>query len=176
MPRPEAHDIRSRDGRLYSLYDATLSIADPFPEGVDNGESPEPTLDGFGHAYGSAFEHYATTELRYQTELSYNLLNYAISQAWDYRDTNAPIVRPIPTLRRLLALNPTCGCLLPTARMIWCAPMLPPAGWRSIFPWAAAVLACMFIPVGTCSTPARTAVQPLRAMFAPFWLPEPEGT
>lgn len=107
MPRPEAHDIRSRDGRLYSLYDATLSIADPFPEGVDNAQSPEPTLDGFGHAYGAAFEQYAATELRYQTELSYNLLNYAISQAWDYRDANAPIVRPIPTLRRLLAINPT---------------------------------------------------------------------
>lgn len=107
IPRPEAHDIRSRDGHLYSLYDATLSIADPFSEGVDNAESPEPTLDGFGHAYGSAFEHYAATELRYQTDLSYNLLNYAISQAWDYRDTNAPLVRPIPTLRRLLALNPT---------------------------------------------------------------------
>ncbi|MDE7547758.1 peptidase S10 [Acetobacter fabarum] len=107
MPRPEAHDIRSRDGRLYSLYDATLSIADPFPEGVDNGESPDPMLDGFGHAYGSAFEQYATTELRYRTDLSYNLLNDAISQTWDYRDANTPIVRPIPTLRRLLALNPT---------------------------------------------------------------------
>nr|WP_230975546.1 peptidase S10 [Acetobacter garciniae] len=105
--QPEAHDVRSRDGRLYSLYDATLSIADPFPEGVDNGASPDAVLDGFTRAYGSAMQHYAATELNFRTELSYSLLNMKVNTAWDYREGDNPIVRPIPTLRRLLALNPT---------------------------------------------------------------------
>ena len=106
-PQPEAHEIRSRDGRLYSLYDATLSIADPFPEGVDNSASPDPVLDGFTRAYGSAFTHYAGSELHFHTSVTYDLLNLQVNAAWDYRDGSDLIVRPIPTLRRLLALNPT---------------------------------------------------------------------
>ncbi len=39
---PEAHDVRSRDFRLYSLYDDTLSIEDPIPEGVDTCSTPGP--------------------------------------------------------------------------------------------------------------------------------------
>ncbi|MGD7070369.1 S10 family peptidase [Acetobacter sp. AAB5] len=107
MLQPEAHDVRSRNGRLYSLYDGTFSIADPFPEGVENGASPDPILDGFTRAYGSAFEQYAATSLNFRTSLSYSLLNMKVNEVWDYRDGGSPIVRPIPTLRRLLALNPT---------------------------------------------------------------------
>lgn len=106
-PQPFAHDVRSRDGRLYTLYDGTLSIADPFPEGVDNGDSPDPTLSGFGRAYGSAFEHYAADSLNFHTDLSYNLLSMKVNAAWDFKGNGEPVARQIPVLRRLLALNPT---------------------------------------------------------------------
>ncbi|WP_086643516.1 S10 family peptidase [Acetobacter sp. DsW_063] len=104
---PQAHDVRSRDGRLYSLYDATLSIADPFPEGVDNSDSPDPVLFGFGRAYGSAFEGYAAQTLGFHTELTYDLLNLDVNRAWDYRGDGELIASEIPALRKLLALNPT---------------------------------------------------------------------
>ncbi len=132
--QPEAHDVRSRAGRLYSLYDATLSIADPFPEGVDNSASPDPALDGFTRAYGSAMQHYAATTLNFRTPLSYDLLNLKVNAAWDYRNGQEPLVRPIPTLRRLLALNPTLRVFIangyydlvcPYASSRWVAEQMP---------------------------------------------------
>ncbi|GBR06282.1 S10 family peptidase [Acetobacter oeni] len=107
MPDPQAHDVRSRNGRLFSLYDGTLSIADPFPEGIDNGDSPEPVLFGFGRAYGNAFEGYATQTLRFRTELTYDLLDLKVNSAWDYRGDGELIAGETPQLRKLLALNPT---------------------------------------------------------------------
>lgn len=106
-PQADAHDVRSRDGRLYTLYDGTLSIADPYPEGIDNSDSPDPTLAGFGRAYGSNFEYYAATDLNFKTDLSYKLLNMKVNAAWDFRGNEEPVAHQIPTLRRLLALNPT---------------------------------------------------------------------
>lgn len=106
-PAVEAHDVRSRNGRLYTLYDATLSIADPFPEGIDNGDSPDPTLSGFGRAYGNAFAGYAGKDLGFHTPLTYNLLNLKVNAAWDFRGDGELVASEIPQLRKLLALNPT---------------------------------------------------------------------
>lgn len=106
-PQVYAHDVRSRNGRLYTVYDGTVSIADPFPEGVENSDSPDPTLSGFTRAYGSNFEQYASTTLNFQTDLTYNLLDAAINNAWDYKGDGERIAHQIPALRRLLALNPT---------------------------------------------------------------------
>ncbi|WP_408737039.1 S10 family peptidase [Acetobacter fallax] len=107
MPDPQAHDVRSRNGRLFSLYDGTLSVADPFPEGIDNGDSPDPVLFGFGRAYGNAFEGYAAQTLGFRTELTYDLLDLKVNSAWDYRGEGEPVASEIPQLRKLLALNPT---------------------------------------------------------------------
>ncbi len=104
---PSAHDVRSRDGRLYSLYDYTQSIADPYPEGIDNADSPEPVLSGYGLAFGNAFSGYADTTLGYHTELRYDLLNLKVNRAWDYRDGQNLIAQGMPDLRKLMALNPS---------------------------------------------------------------------
>ncbi len=103
----ESHDVRSRDGRLYSLYDDTVSIADPFPDGADNSDSPEPVLAGFGLAYGNAFAGYAGDVLGFHTELKYDLLNLEVNGAWDYKQGGALIAQGVPDLRKLLALNPS---------------------------------------------------------------------
>ena len=104
---PQAHDVRSRDGRLYSLYDGTVSIADPFPEGIDNGDSPEPVLAGYGLAYGNAFTGYAGDTLGFHTDLKYDLLNLKVNQAWDYKQPGELISRGMPDLRKLMAVNPS---------------------------------------------------------------------
>ena len=104
---PFAHDVRSRDGRLYSLYDDTVSIADPYPEGIDNADSPEPVLSGYGLAFGNAFAGYVGDTLGYHTELKYDLLNLKVNGAWDYRQDGEPVSRGMPDLRKLLALNPS---------------------------------------------------------------------
>jgi carboxypeptidase C (cathepsin A) len=109
---PQAHDVRSRDGRLYSLYDDTLSIEDPFPEGVDNGDSPDPVLSGYGRAYGNAFAGYAAQTLGFRTDLEYDLLNRAVGAAWNFKDGEQPVARGTPDLRKLLALNPALRILV----------------------------------------------------------------
>ena len=109
---PEAHDVRSRDGRLYSLYDDTLSIEDPFPEGVDNRDSPDPVLSGFGRAYGNAFAGFASQTLKFRTDLKYDLLNLAPGAKWDFKAGDELIARGTPDLRKLLALNPALHILI----------------------------------------------------------------
>ncbi len=104
---PSAHDVRSRDGRLYSLYDFTQSIADPFPEGIDDADSPEPVLAGYGLAFGNAFTGYADQTLGFHTQLKYDLLNLKVNGAWDYREGQNLIAQGMPDLRKLMALNPS---------------------------------------------------------------------
>ena len=104
---PSAHDVRSRDGRLYSLYDFTQSIADPYPEGIDDHDSPEPVLAGYGLAFGNAFTGYADNVLGFHTDLKYDLLNLRVNQAWDYREGQNLISQGMPPLRKLLSLNPS---------------------------------------------------------------------
>ena len=104
---PQAHDVRSRDGRLYSLYDGTVSIADPYPEGIDNGDSPEPVLSGYGLAYGNAFTGYVSDTLGFRTELKYDLLNLDVNRKWDYKQGDDLVSRGMPDLRKLMAVNPS---------------------------------------------------------------------
>lgn len=104
---PSAHDIRSRKGKLHSLYDYTLTIDDPYPDGTNNEDSPEPVLSGFGKVYGNMFATYAAQDLQYQTPLTYNLLNMPLNGQWNYTDQGFSIVRGMPILRKLMALNPS---------------------------------------------------------------------
>lgn len=104
---PSAHAIRSRNGKLYSVYDATLSIDDPFPEGIDNNDSPEPILAGFGRIYGSFFDRYAAQQLQFKSSMTYKLLNMHLNSKWDYKDHDFSIVRGTSDLRKLMALNPS---------------------------------------------------------------------
>ncbi|MBB2200645.1 S10 family peptidase [Gluconacetobacter tumulisoli] len=103
---PMSHDVRSRDGRLYGLYDFTQSIADPYPEGIDNNDSPEMTLSGFGRAYGNAFAGYAANELGFRTDLTYDLLSMEVNGAWAWGDKGSPMTDQVALLRKLLALDP----------------------------------------------------------------------
>ena len=109
---PAAHDVRSRDGRLYSLYDDTLSIDDPFPEGENNGDSPDPVLSGFGRAYGNAFEGFAAQTLGFRTELRYDLLDVGPGSKWDFKEGESLVARGTPDLRKLMALNPSLHVLI----------------------------------------------------------------
>ncbi len=104
---PQAHDVRSRGGRLYSMYDATQSVADPYPEGDNNEDSPDPVLAGYGRAYGNAFTSYVGDTLGWRTELPYQLLNDEVGRAWEWKDGQSPVAPTVPKLRKLLALDPT---------------------------------------------------------------------
>lgn len=103
---PMSHDVRSRDGRLHGLYDFTQTIADPYPDGIDNENSPEMTLSGFGRAYGNAFTGYVANELGFKTELTYELLSMKVNGSWNY-GPHGFLTEQTPVLRKLLALDPS---------------------------------------------------------------------
>ena len=108
----DSHDVRSQNGRLYSLYEMSLSIADPAPEGVDNDESPDPLLEGYGHAYGLAFAGYAADQLGFRTDLTYKLLDNEVNEKWDWREGGHHVLSTSADLKKLLALNPSLHVLI----------------------------------------------------------------
>jgi carboxypeptidase C (cathepsin A) len=112
MLRPDSHDVRSQDGRLYSLYELSLSIADPAPEGVDPDASPDPLLEGFGRAYGNAFAGYAADTLGFKTDLTYRLLDNEVNARWDWREGPHHILSTASDMKKLLALNPSLRILI----------------------------------------------------------------
>ena len=100
-------NLRSGDHKIVSHYDATFAVDDPNPES-QTARGPDPFLDGFIRAYGSAFVAYARDELGFKTEMTYNLLASEISGKWDWEDGggHAP-PSAAQDLRDLLALSPS---------------------------------------------------------------------
>jgi carboxypeptidase C (cathepsin A) len=100
-------NLRGREQKIVSHYDATFAADDPHPESP-GARSPDPLLDGVVRAYGSAFAGYARDELGFKTEMTYNLLASDISGKWDWHDGSG---RAPPSaaedLRELLALTPS---------------------------------------------------------------------
>jgi carboxypeptidase C (cathepsin A) len=100
-------NLRAGDHKIVSHYDATFAVDDPNPESA-SARGPDPFLDGFIRAYGSAFVAYARDELGFKTEMTYNLLAPEISGKWDWEDGNGHSPpSAAEDLRQLLALTPS---------------------------------------------------------------------
>jgi carboxypeptidase C (cathepsin A) len=100
-------NLRAGDHKIVSHYDATFAADDPNPES-EAARGPDPFLDGFIHAYGSAFVGYARDELGFKTEMTYNLLASEISSKWDWQDGSGRAPPGVAEdLRTLLALTPS---------------------------------------------------------------------
>jgi carboxypeptidase C (cathepsin A) len=78
-------NLRGADRKVVSQYDATFAVDDPNPESASP-HGPDPFLDGFIRAYGSAFVAYARDELGFKTDMTYNLLASEISGRWDWHE------------------------------------------------------------------------------------------
>ncbi len=105
-------DLRSNDHKIVSQYDATFAVDDPNPESA-SAHGPDPFLDGFIRAYGSAFVAYARDELGFKTEMSYNLLAAEVSGKWDWNEGGGRgQASATEDLRELLALTPSFRLLI----------------------------------------------------------------
>ena len=104
---PNARDIRSQDGKLHSVYDYTITTADPYPEG--GGPWLDPLLHGYSHAYGGAMTGYAADALGFKTDLTYELLSNDVGKNWDRRNDGSGAY---DDLRQLLALDPSLHVLI----------------------------------------------------------------
>ena len=100
-------NLSAGDHKIVSHYDATFAVDDPNPESA-SARGPDPFLDGFIRAYGSAFVAYARDELGFKTEMTYNLLAPEISGKWDWEDGGGHSPpSAAEDLRQLLALTPS---------------------------------------------------------------------
>jgi carboxypeptidase C (cathepsin A) len=99
-------NLRGADRKIVSHYDVTFAVADPNPESA-SAHGPDPILDGFIRAYGSAFVAYARDELGFKTDMTYNLLASEVAGKWDWDDSGRAPASVAEDLRQLLALAPS---------------------------------------------------------------------
>ncbi len=108
----ERKDLRSIDGKVVSIYDASIAVDDPFPQ-QRGYRGPDPVLDGFTRAYGGAFVGYAREQLGFKTEITYTLLANDVGSKWVWREGGGRANPSVSDdLRILLAFNPSFRLLI----------------------------------------------------------------
>ena len=71
-----------RDQRkVLGLYDATITITDPFPD-RDAFAGPDPTLAGINPAYTSAINRQLRSEIGVETDREYTVLSLEVNESW----------------------------------------------------------------------------------------------
>jgi carboxypeptidase C (cathepsin A) len=77
-----ARELRSAQGEILSLYDATVARA--APANPWNDPTGDPVLDPATAAYTAAFDSYAPDALGYRTEAPYRVLPRDVSREWNW--------------------------------------------------------------------------------------------
>src|SRR6266851_565220 len=71
-----------RDERkVLGLYDATITVTDPFPD-RDSFGGPDPTLSGISPAYTMAINRQLRSEIGVDTDREYTVLSLEVNEAW----------------------------------------------------------------------------------------------
>ncbi|HWB46400.1 MAG TPA: peptidase S10 [Hyphomicrobiaceae bacterium] len=101
--------LRDNDRQL-SSYDAAVSV--PIPRGSQ--AHHDPILDGAVAVLAPAFTRYARSELGYDTDLEYKLLNRGVSGHWDYgtTPTRQGFAGALDDLQQARVLNNALGVLV----------------------------------------------------------------
>jgi carboxypeptidase C (cathepsin A) len=98
------------NGKIGAYYDATISTYDPSPEArIDHWL--DPIVPGFEAPMASAMTWLYEHKLGWKIENQYQLLNDAVSNAWDF-GSHASDLNDIPSLKRMLALDPNFRVLV----------------------------------------------------------------
>jgi len=97
----EQHAAQSRVG---SIYDATTTEADPFPAAID-APTPDPVLDALAAPMTAAMLELYGSQLAWQPQGTYQLLNNEVARQWDYHwGRRGP--QSMSALREALSLDP----------------------------------------------------------------------
>jgi carboxypeptidase C (cathepsin A) len=103
-----ARELLRDERRVLGLYDATITVTDPFPDREPFG-GPDPTLAGIAPAYTMAINRQLRSEIGVETDREYTLLSYEVNQEWkddDKRHFFVPPVGATDDFRYGMALNP----------------------------------------------------------------------
>jgi carboxypeptidase C (cathepsin A) len=105
------HELDRAQNRVGSIFDATITSADPFPlETLSS--TPDPMLEGLKAPVSSAMVEIYRTRLNWRPDGDYRLRNAVANRQWDY-DTglwNAP--QSMNALCATLALDPRASALI----------------------------------------------------------------
>jgi len=93
-------DQRRTVGRLDSRF--TGIDRDAAGEGVET----DPSLTNIIGPYTAAFNHYVREELKFESDLPYEILSFAVNQGWSYAQHENQYVNVADTLRRAMTSNP----------------------------------------------------------------------
>jgi carboxypeptidase C (cathepsin A) len=103
-----ARELLRDERKVVGLYDATITVTDPFPDREPFG-GPDPTLSGISPAYTIAINRQLRSEIGVETDREYQLLSYEVNQEWkddDKRHFFVPPVGATDDFRYGMALNP----------------------------------------------------------------------
>ena len=97
-------------GKAVSPYDAAYAVPDAYPEDSYS-RNDDPILEGYTRAYGAAFAAYARNELKFSTEMTYNLPNGEVNRRWEWNGGRGGDSRALSSastdIRDLLSVIPS---------------------------------------------------------------------
>jgi carboxypeptidase C (cathepsin A) len=103
-----ARELLRDERKVVGLYDATITVTDPFPDREPFG-GPDPTLSGIAPAFTTAINRQLRSEIGVETDREYTLLSYEVNQEWrddDKRHFFIPPVGATDDFRYGMSLNP----------------------------------------------------------------------
>ena len=99
-------------GRVVGLYDGSVSAPDPDPFGLGY-PARDPSMDPLVAPVVSSFNAYVRDELRYRTDVRYEVMNPDVLRAWNWAEAGLGDLPGVgQRLRRALSLNPQMKLLI----------------------------------------------------------------
>lgn len=104
------HERDRAEGRVASVYDATITRADPFPQAAFS-EYADPVLDGMKAPVSSAMVAIYSDRLHWQPDSTWHLANDEVFRQWQW---GRGLARPesVSALQKALALDPRMRVLI----------------------------------------------------------------
>ena len=103
-----ARELLRDERKVLGLYDATLTVTDPFPD-REEFAGPDPTLAGIDPVYMTAINRHLRADIGVQTDREYQLLSEEVNEAWRNDAPEhffTPPVGATDDFRYGMALNP----------------------------------------------------------------------
>lgn len=76
-----ARELLRDERKVLGLYDATITAVDPFPD-REPFQGPDPTLAGYGGAFGAAINRMIRSEIGVETDREYTVLSLQVNTDW----------------------------------------------------------------------------------------------
>jgi carboxypeptidase C (cathepsin A) len=114
-----ARELLRDERKVAGFYDITITGTDPFPDRLEQGATPDPTLAGIAPAYTAAINRQLRSEIGVETDREYRLLSLEVNEAWK-EDTKrhffAPPEGATDSFRYGMSLNPHMKAFLTHGR------------------------------------------------------------